>query len=232
MTEKVDAEEQIYTPPLGFAALTPLYDAAIAVFTRESKWRTHIISALSPKAGDLILDIGSGTGRLAEKIYRAEPQARYLGIDPDKTAAAIARKRAAKIGSAARFCVRFFDGTETIENTPPNKIVSSLVLHQTPLTEKHRIIQCAYDALPVGGLFVLADYGLQNTALMRFMFRLSVQALDGVENTQPNADGVLPELFEQSGFSGIAEMANIATPTGSISILRAHKPETDRERGR
>jgi len=227
MTDRAGAEDQDYTPPLGFDALTPLYDAAIAAFTRERKWRAQIVECLAPKADDRILDIGSGTGRLAEAIHYAEPQTRYLGIDPDKTAAAIARKRARKSGSAARFCVRFFDGTEKIDNMSPNKIVTSLVLHQTPLAEKRRIIQCAHDALPKGGAFVLADYGRQNTPLMRFLFRWTVQALDGVENTQPNADGVLPGLLEQAGFYGVTQTARVPTPTGSISILRAQKPQSD-----
>lgn len=224
MTERAGAKDQNYTPPLGFNALTPLYDAAIAAFTRERKWRARVVEYLAPQAGDRILDIGSGTGRLAEAIHYAEPQAQYLGVDPDKTAAAIARKRARKSGSAARFCVRFFDGSEKIDSVSPNKIVTSLVLHQTPLAEKRRIIQCTYDALPKGGVFVLADYSRQNTRLMRFLFRWTVQALDGIENTQPNADGVLPSLLEQAGFSSIKQTANMPTPTGSISILRAQKP--------
>jgi ubiquinone/menaquinone biosynthesis C-methylase UbiE len=223
MTDRAGTEDQVYTPPLGFDALTPLYDAAIAAFTRERKWRARIVACLAPQTGDRILDIGSGTGRLAEAIHCEEPKARYLGVDPDKTAAAIACKRARKTGSAARFCVRFFDGTEKIDNMPPNKIVTSLVLHQTPLAEKRRIIQCAHDALPKGGAFVLADYGLQNTPLMRFLFRWTVQALDGVENTQPNADGVLSELLNEAGFHCKTETQVVPTPTGAISIFLATK---------
>ncbi len=29
-----------YTPALGFRALTPVYDAALALLTRETVWRT------------------------------------------------------------------------------------------------------------------------------------------------------------------------------------------------
>jgi Cu+-exporting ATPase len=31
-----------------------------------------------------------------------------------------------------------------------------------------------------------------STGLMRLAFRLTVQRLDGIDDTQPNADGVLP----------------------------------------
>src|SRR3546814_16743851 len=34
-----------------------------------------------------------------------------------------------------------------------------------------------------------------STGLMRLAFRLTVQRLDGIDDTQPNADGVLPGLM-------------------------------------
>ena len=69
---------------------------------------------------------------------------------------------------------------------------------------------------------VIADYGLQRTALMRRLFRATVQILDGVKSTQPNADGVLSELIKEAGFAGVREERVIPTATGSISLLIAH----------
>lgn len=215
--------EDVHTPPLGFSALTPVYDAAIATFTRERVWRARLVEELSPQPGDTILDIGSGTGRLAEAIHFAQPRADYLGVDPDERAIAIARRRVARVGSSAHFDVQYFSGDEKIGIMQPNKIVSSLVLHQTPLSEKRRIIQTAYDALPQQGLFIVADYGAQSSRLMRFLFRWTVQTLDGLENTQPNADGILSSLLEDAGFTSSGESAVIPTVTGSISIFRALK---------
>lgn len=56
--------------------------------------------------------------------------------------------------------------------------------------------------------------------LMRRLFRATVQNLDGVEDTQPQADGVLPELIRLAGFVDIAETRVIPTLTGSISLFR------------
>ncbi|MGB9224607.1 hypothetical protein [Mycobacterium sp.] len=50
----------------------------------------------------------------------------------------------------------------------------------------------------------MADCGLQRTAKMRKRFRL-VQHGDGFDNTEPNAQGVLPELMAEVGFSDVAE---------------------------
>ncbi|NSX33412.1 hypothetical protein HTK96_08520 [Brevundimonas vesicularis] len=69
----------------------------------------------------------------------------------------------------------------------------------------------------------IADYGLQRTPLMRFLFR-QVQALDGRENTQPSAEGVLQGLMAEVGFEGVEECKVIPTPSGSISLYRARKP--------
>ena len=212
-----------YTPPLGIGFLTPAYDVAIAMLTRENRWRSLLLDHLSPQENDRILDIGSGTGRLADMLHATEPRVEYLGVDPDKSAVSIARKRALRRGMDAQFQARFFDGTETIGGKAPNKIVSSLVLHQTPLPEKRRIIQTAFDILSENGIFVVADYGVQSTALMRILFRGTVQFLDGVENTQHNAEGVLPKLFKEAGFSGPVERDTVFTPTGSIAIMVGRK---------
>ena len=69
-------------------------------------------------------------------------------------------------------------------------VVSSLVLHQCPLPMKRAILASVYEVLKPGGKVVIADFGLQRTALMRLAFRI-VQLADGKEDTQPNADGVL-----------------------------------------
>jgi hypothetical protein len=55
---------------------------------------------------------------------------------------------------------------------------------------------------------------------MRVLFRL-VQSLDGYENTQPNADGVLPTLMAEAGFTQVQVLDVIPTATGSISLYRA-----------
>ncbi len=68
----------------------------------------------------------------------------------------------------------------------------------------------------------IADYGLQRTALMRRLFRI-VQKGDGYENTQPNADGILPELIAAAGFINVRVPFVISTPTGSFSIYRAER---------
>ena len=56
---------------------------------------------------------------------------------------------------------------------------------------------------------------------MRRLFRATVQNLDGMENTEPQARGVLPELIRSAGFSEVVEVEVVPTSTGSISLIRA-----------
>ena len=77
-----------------------------------------------------------------------------------------------------------------------------------------------YSLLATGGEIHIADYGTPQNALMRVLFRMTVQLLDGVRDTQPNADGVLPDLMCEAGLS-VTIPRVVSTPTGSISLYRA-----------
>jgi len=73
-----------------------------------------------------------------------------------------------------------------------------------------------------GGQLFIADYGEQRSPLMR-MLLLQIQWLDGVEYTEPNARGCMPDTLVAAGFNAVEEAKVIATPTGSISIYRAER---------
>lgn len=209
-----------FTPALGQHWLTPLYDVAIRVLTRENVWRRALATQVDPREGDGILDVGCGTGTFLIRLAMQAPKARFVGIDPDPEVLARARLKAAKAGRSIEFVQGFLSEDVVARLGPLTKVVSSLVLHQVPLAEKRRILSLMCRALAEGGEAHIADYGAQATTLMRWLFRRTVQSLDGRENTQPNADGVLPRLMREAGFRQVEERAKIPTPTGSISLYR------------
>jgi ubiquinone/menaquinone biosynthesis C-methylase UbiE len=212
-----------HTPPLGFAALTPFYDCAIAGLTRETLWRARLVGHLDPKPGETILDVGSGTGSLALAVTAVEPRCLFRGIDPDAAAVGIARQKAGLSGSSATFEVGYL-GDRPADCEPVDTLVCSLVFHQVPLAEKRRLLAAMRDWLRPGGQLFVGDYGLQPTLAMRLLFRLTVQLLDGKADTQPNADGALPGLIAKAGFVRLVNLEAIDTATGRIEIIRAEKP--------
>ncbi|MBI5938926.1 MAG: class I SAM-dependent methyltransferase, partial [Caulobacterales bacterium] len=181
---------------------------------------------IQPSPDDVIIDLGCGTGSLIVRLAAAEPKARLIGLDPDPAVLDRARAKFDRTGARAELIQGFGrDAGRLLEGRGVTKVVSSLVFHQVPLAEKSAALNAAYSVLASGGALHIADYGFQRTALMRGLFRGTVQRLDGVKDTQPQADGILPDLIRQAGFIDVAETQVIPTPTGSISLFRATRQE-------
>jgi ubiquinone/menaquinone biosynthesis C-methylase UbiE len=199
------------------------YDLLAVLLARAPRWRRALLAQVAPREGDVIADVGCGTGTQLVKIGRAARGVTLIGIDPDPDVLHRARHKLAKarvLAGLTRGYAR--DAADLLRDRGVNKIVSSLVFHQVPLEEKVAGLAAMCHALVPGGELHVADYGLQRTRLMRRLFRI-VQAGDGYENTEPNARGVLPDLMTRVGFRNVAETLVIATPTGSVSLYRADR---------
>ena len=57
-----------FTPALGYGFLTPVYDLAVGLLTRERRWRSDLVRLIDPQPGDRILDVGCGTGSLLVRL--------------------------------------------------------------------------------------------------------------------------------------------------------------------
>lgn len=212
-----------FTPAAGDPKYTKYYDTVVALMTREGRWRSAAIDRLELQPRHLVVDIGCGTGSLAIRIKRVQPAVRVVGVDPDPQILAIARDKVRKAGVDVEFVSGMGDqAAELVGPGSADRVVSSLVLHQCPVPMKKAIIANMFAMLRPGGELVIADYGWQRSALMRLLFR-GVQRVDGKADTQPNADGILPQLIEQAGFADVAEVQVIRTVTGSLSIYHARR---------
>lgn len=218
-----EGRERAFTPALGRGP-TRLYDAALRVFARERRWRGAVIDAVAAATPTAVLDVGCGTGTLAIGMASRIPGALVAGLDPDTEALAIAERKAASVGPHVDWRIGFASDAALDGRAGAFDVVTcTLVLHQVPLAGKAAGLSAMLAALRPGGRLVLADYSEQRTPLMRALFRLTVQRIDGREDTQPNADGVLPRLIAEAGFADVAESMVIPTPSGSISIFTARR---------
>ena len=86
--------ERNFTPALGRAELTNDYDRVIAVMTRERRWRSALLTEVAPKPGEVVVDVGCGTGTFAIMLAKAQPDACVIAVDPDEAVLEIARRKA------------------------------------------------------------------------------------------------------------------------------------------
>lgn len=214
-------QDRGFTPALGRPGFTGAYDGAIRLLTRERRWRGALLRQVAPRAGETILDVGCGTGTLAIMLKRTAPGAHVIGLDPDPDVLGIAAEKAAKAGVSIEWRQGFARDAAAWSGGL-DKTVSSLVFHQVPLAAKQEGVAAMFDAVRPGGEVHIADYARQR-GLMRALFRLTVQSLDGVRDTQPNADGALEAILAERAASPISPTRVVNTVTGAISLFRAVK---------
>lgn len=211
--------EEKFTPALGRAGPTSAYDRAIRFWTRENRWRSLFVSQIDPHPGERILDVGCGTGTLAILLKQRAPDCDVAGLDPDPEILKIAREKARLAGVEIDFQEGFARDARTVAGEGFNKVVSSLVFHQTPMAEKRAGLYAMTEAVSSLGEIHIADYTEQRQWLMRLLFRI-VQNIDGYENTQANMDGALTRILEELSADVRTERV-IWSPTGAISLIRA-----------
>ena len=85
-------------------------------------------------------------------------------------------------------------------------------------------VAAMFASIRPGGEVHIADYAHQSGALMRALFRLTVQAIDGLADTQPNADGALESILSDYDEAAVAPQAVVPTATGAISLFKAIRP--------
>jgi len=197
------------------------YDVLSFLLSGTRRWRPALLEQLAPALGDVIADVGCGTGTQLRLVARACPAATLIGIDPDEAIRRRARTKLAGVHPPVQLLAGYArDTAELLNGRVVTKVLSSLMFHQVPLQEKRAGLTAIYTALSTGGSLHVADYGLQRTHKMRKRFRM-VQKGDGFDNTEPNARGVLPDLMTEVGFQAVEETHVFETISGSISIYRA-----------
>jgi ubiquinone/menaquinone biosynthesis C-methylase UbiE len=199
MTEHAD-----YLPGMGKAWLLPLYDPltrllGVRAVHRELVERTQLAPGLR------VLEIGCGTGNLALAAKRACPAAEVTGLDPDPGALAKGRRKAAR----ARLTLRFDQGFAQALPYPDasfDRVLSSLMLHHLDAADRPRALREVRRVLKPGGSLHMLD--LAGTS-------------HGPRRLRHHADGRIPELMVQAGFSEAGESGTAKTRAGRCAFWTA-----------
>lgn len=211
-----------FVPALGFHALTGFYDGLIGRLFAERDWKGRLVEAVAPAAGEVIADLGAGTGTLALMLRRACPGVRVLALEPDP---AMRDKGHAKAAAAGLDLEWLNAGADAIPlaDGGVDAVVSSLVFHHLDRTTKQAALREAHRVLRPGGRLCLADWAAPDDQRMRLAF-LAVQLLDGFATTEDNRRGLLPALVQAAGFVDLRETYRRRTWLGNLAFLQATKP--------
>ena len=109
-----------------------------------------------------VVDLGTGSGTLAQRILRVRPKARLIGIDSDAAMLATATRRLrGKIQPIE-------ENFERIRIPRCDVVSASFALHHIPTgRRKAAVYKRCFQSLRPGGMFVSADCYLASSAVVR-----------------------------------------------------------------
>lgn len=210
-----------YIPALSYDWLTPFYDTAVRLTTREKVFKRALAEQAKIEANHRVLDLACGTGTLAVLIKNAQPQAAVVGIDGDAKILAIAKTKAKEAGVE----ISFDEGMSfdlPYEDESFDRVVSSLFFHHLTRENKLKTVREIKRVLKPKGEFHVADFGLPNSFLMKFPSYF-IKLLDGSETTADSFNGLLPKLMTDAGFETVEETNYYNSLFGTIRFHRSRK---------
>ena len=166
-------------PAALYHPLTRFYDLGCALLGYGSGFRRWLIELADLKPGERVLDLGCGTGVLAEWIAARAETVRVSAIDPDLRALRAAGRRrvpgrVAALGERLPFPDGCFD-----------RVISTLAAHHVPDAFRAAWFGEVRRTLRPGGCFVYADFENHGRVWIPRRFRSA---------------WTLPEWLESTGF--------------------------------
>lgn len=195
------------------------YDSFLDLFTfgTYAKFLNKAVKILAPKKGERILDLGSGTGRVAFWMFeRVGQDGLVVGMDNAEGMVDAAKTR---YGYSNNLIFIKQDVTRSWSyRNPFDGILASFSLHELPEKGRRRVLEQSYLALSDQGRLVVADFNPQISGWKRTLLGLFFNIFE-----RPNLGflhyGIREELKEV-GFNRIKSMPVLG---GLLQITLAYK---------
>jgi trans-aconitate methyltransferase len=171
------------------------------------KFGENVIEWLDPQVGEKILDVGCGTGQLADIIHNAGALVTGIDASPEMI------KRAKENYNDIKFFVR--DATDFFFEEKFDAAFSNAALHW--INKQEEALHCICDALKQQGRFVFEMGGKHNIGNIHGAIK-SVMMEEGMEDQIPDESNYFPsvaeecELLEKVGFT-VSDVMYFKRPT-------------------
>ena len=210
-----------YLPALRFKALTPLFDAAIRITTREATFKEALVATAALEAHQRVLDLGCGTGTLAIMAKQYRPDAEVIGLDADPEILEIARRKAAEAELEIDFD-RGLAGDLPYPDASCDRVLSTLFFHHLTSDDKRACLAEIRRVLRPGGELHLADFRAPADPVQAAL-SWQVRLFDGVTRTRENFTGQLADIVSDAGFSDVHDGQRLRTAFGTLGLVSAKR---------
>jgi len=168
------------------------------------------------KAGDRVLDVGCGSGRLtmaAQEWAGADGQA--VGLDPSPEMIRVARKNAERAGSKAKFELGVVESLP-FPDASFEVVLNRLMLHHLPGDLKQRGLAEMRRVLKPGGICLVVDFEPPKSGWLRMIVENHMAPMAHVDVRE-----YVPLLVE----AGFTEIETGPTSSKLLSYVRGRVPK-------
>ena len=153
-----------------FGKSAPYYDTILGLLTfrQYAKFQKRAMEALAPQPGEKILDLCSGTGRVASWIAQAVgEEGEVVGMDLSKNMVEFSKER---YGELKRVVFLHKDVTKPWDyQNYFDGIITSYAIHELPEKKRLSTLEHSYQALKEKGRMAIADFNPQGSGIAKTM---------------------------------------------------------------
>jgi ubiquinone/menaquinone biosynthesis C-methylase UbiE len=196
---------------MGQRRLIPVYDF-FGWLAGVPAMHDYLIEQAGIQPGHDVLEIGCGTGNLALRVKRRQPDASVTGLDPDDLALARARRKAQRRGLTVRLDLGYADELP-YPDASQDRVLSSLMFHHLDDDGKAGALAEARRVLRPGGELHLLDF-------------TDGQHRKLPERIREQADDRIPERLRAAGFIDVARTGEVSARgrVGRCTTFRGINP--------
>ncbi|MBI4026114.1 MAG: ubiquinone/menaquinone biosynthesis methyltransferase [Verrucomicrobia bacterium] len=197
-------------------------------------WKSRLISALQPQAGERILDLACGSGDLAFRLARAQPDALLIGGDFTASMLRVALERSRQEPVSVGGWIQLDGLSLPFADASLDAVMMAYGLRN--MADPARVLRGIARVLKPGGRVAILDFGKPSNRVIRAVYGALLKTLQPTlgwlffrdANTYayiheslrhyPAQDGVA-RLLAETGFAGIS-CQNLALGAMSLHLAR------------